>query len=100
MEDGSAWITPTLLNPSAVREKVKPHIVLFPTYSAGAGFKAEQLSKAGTVFQLMQCLVNARNFEDHGMGAVKDLAQTVTAYRIEYSDIEQAEEWIRNKLAA
>lgn len=98
MEDGSAWIAPTLLNPAAVIGQVKPYLVLFPTYKADAELEVEKLSPAGTVFNLLQCLVNARNFEDYGMMTVKQLSQSVIAYRLKYSDIEQAEEWIRTML--
>jgi hypothetical protein len=96
--DGSAWIAPTLFNQAAVREIVVPHLILFPTYSADADFKAERLTAANTLFHLMQCLVNARNFSDHGIERTKQLAQKTTAYRVIYSDIEQVSEWIRNTL--
>jgi len=98
LEDGSVWIPPTLLNPSAVRQSVTPHLLLFPTYSKQAEFTAERLSLAGTVFMLMQCFVNARNFPDHGMAAVKEFSKSVIAYRLTYSDIDQASAWIQETL--
>lgn len=98
--DGSAWIVPTLLNPAALPGRVEPQLILFPTYFEGAGFKAEPLTAAKTLFELMQCLVNARNFSDHGMERTKRLAQRVTAYRIVYSDVEEAYGWIRRTLNA
>jgi len=97
-EDGSAWIAPTLLNPSAVREKVAPRLLIFPVYAKDATFEVQALSTAKTVFQLMQTLVNARNFEDHGMQATKQLASQVQAYTLTYSDIEQASEWIQKTI--
>jgi hypothetical protein len=100
MEDGSAWIPPTVLNPAAVRERAEPGLVIFPTYKEKSEFEIEKLTMAGTVFHLMQSLVNARNFSDHGMGGVKTLAQKVSAYKLTYSDIDQAEAWIRKTLAA
>ena len=99
MDDGSIWITPTLLNPSAVRTLVEPHVILFPTYSAGADFTAERLSPAHTLFMLMQHLVNARNLPDHGMTAAKELSHRVIAYKLTYSDLEQASEWIQKTIA-
>ena len=100
MEDGSAWVTPTFLNPSAVRASVKPHVILFPTYNTEADFKAESLSPANTLFMLLQCLVNARNFDDYGVAAAKKLSQKVSAYQMIYSDIEQASEWIQKTIRA
>jgi len=98
LEDGSVWIPPTLLNPSAVRQSVTPQVLLFPTYSKQAEFSTERLSLAGTVFMMMQCFVNARNFSDHGMAAVKEFSKSVTAYRLTYSDLDQASAWIQKTL--
>lgn len=100
MNDGSAWISPTLLNVNAVRAQVLPHVILFPTYSAGAVFKTERLTTAGTLFVLLQCLVNARNFSDYGLAAARNLSQSVSAYRFTYSNIEQASEWIQKTITA
>ncbi len=100
MSDSSVWLTPTLLNANAVRAQVRPHVILFPTYSAGAVFKAERLSPASTLFALLQCLVNARNFPDLGMAATRNLSQKVSAYRFTYSNIEQASEWIQQTITA
>ena len=97
-EDGSAWIAPTLLNPSAVREKVVPRLLVFPTYAKEAEFQVQELSTANTVFHLLQTLVNARNFENHGMQATKQLASQVQAYTLMYSDIKQAAEWIQKTI--
>jgi hypothetical protein len=97
-DDGSAWIAPTLLNPKAVREKVAPRVLVFPTYNEDAELQAQILSTANTVFHLMQTLVNARNFENHGMQATKQLASGVRAYTLVYSDMEQAAEWIQKTI--
>jgi len=100
MNDGTVWIPPTLLNPSAVRAQVEPQVILFPVYSAGATFKAEPLRPAATLFMLMQCLVNARNFDDHGLQRVKELSQKISAYQLVYSDIEQAAAWIQQTITS
>ena len=99
LNDSSAWIAPELLNPSAVRTSVEPGLILFPTYKKETEFQAEQLTPAKTLFHLMQCLVNARNFSDHGVERTKQLAQKTAAYRVFYSDIEQVSEWIRKTIA-
>jgi hypothetical protein len=95
MKDGSVWITPTLLNASAIRTNAKPYLILFPTYSIDAEFHVEQLTSAKTLFSLLQCVVNSRNFEDQGIVRVKELSQKVLAYQMAYSNIEQASEWIQ-----
>ena len=60
----------------------------------------EKLTSAKTLFLLLQCLVNARNFEDQGINTVKKLSQKVSAYQLVYSDIEQATEWIQKTITA
>lgn len=99
MSDGSVWITPTMLNPNAVQAHVTPYMILFPTYAAGATFETEQLTPGATLFMLLQNLVNARNFSDLGMAAVKNLSQQISAYRLTYSNKEQVFEWIQQTIA-
>jgi hypothetical protein len=98
--DGTAWVTPTLLNAASVRGRVKPRVIIFPRYVAGALFQVQRLTSANTLFQLLQCLVNARNFPDHGMSAATRLARQVSAYRLTYSDIETATQWIQQTITA
>lgn len=99
-EDGSAWVAPTLLNASAVRGQVKPRVLIFPRYVAGTEFQAEPLTSAKTLFNLLQCLVNARNFPDHGMAVTTQLASHVSAFSLIYSDIEIATQWIQQTISA
>jgi hypothetical protein len=100
MNDGTVWIPPTLLNPSAVRAQVEPQVIVFPVYSAEATFKVEPLRPAASLFMLMQCLVNARNFDGYGIQRVKELSQKISAYQLVYSDIEQAAAWIRQTITS
>lgn len=94
LDDGSAWVPPTLLNPAAVCASITPRILLFPQYTAGAPLRVQRLTPAEALFQLMQCLVNARNFTDGGMSAAARLARQVAVYSLTYSDIESAAQWI------
>lgn len=99
-DDGSAWITPTLLNASAVRAKVTPRALIFPQYVPKAQFSVQRLTPAEALFRLLQCLVNARNFPDYGMAAATRLARQVTAYSLTYSDTEKATQWIQQTITA
>jgi hypothetical protein len=96
-KDGSAWIDPTLFNSKAVQSKVAvaPQMLVFPHYVPNAQFYVERLTPAETLFRLLQCLVNARNFPDYGMTATARLARRVTAFSLIYSDIESATQWIK-----
>jgi hypothetical protein len=46
----------------------------------------------------MQNVTNARNLPRHGLDAATGLAQQVTAYNLVYSNLEQASEWVKEKL--
>ena len=93
--DGSAWIDPTLFNSEAVQSKIAPRMLVFPRYAPEAQFCIERLTPAEALFRLLQCLVNARNFPDHGLAATARLARRVTAFSLTYSDIESATQWIK-----
>lgn len=94
-KDGSAWIAPTLFNANAVRAKVVPRVLIFPRYIAGAELNVKRLNAAESLFQLLQSLVNARNFPDGGISAAARLARQVSAFNLIYSDIEGATQWIK-----
>ena len=97
-QDDSVWIEPTRLNAERIAPTAIPRILLFPTYQAEAGFQLKQLSTADALFRLLQNLVNARNFADHGFAETSRLAQQGSAYEIIFSDIEKASAWIRKRL--
>lgn len=97
--DGSAWVEPTLFNTESVCAAVQPRVLIFPHYASEAEFHVEQLSPADALFRLLQCLVNTRNFPDHGMSAAAHLARQVTAFSLTYSNIESATEWIKQTIS-
>ncbi len=96
--DGSVWIAPTLLNPNGIQPTAVPRLIIFPRYERDTDFQAERLTPAGTLFHLLQHLVNARNFPDYGMAATSRMASRGVAYRLTYSDIEMASEWIQKTI--
>ncbi len=98
--DGSAWIVPSLLTSLPVPAAVKPGLLVFVKYEAGARFRSERLTSASSLFLMMQCLVNARNFSDGGLGAAAGLARAAPAFSLTYSDVESAGEWIQSRIDA
>ena len=98
--DESAWIESTLFNTDAARAAVKPRVLIFPRYVPESEFHFERLTPADALFRLLQCLVNARNFPDHGMAATARLARQVIAFSLTYSDIESATEWVERTALA
>jgi hypothetical protein len=97
--DGGAWVEPMLLNTDSVCAAVQPRLLIFPRYTPEAEFHIERLTPADALFRLLRCLVNARNFPDHGMPATARLARQVTAFSLTYSDIESATQWIKQTIA-
>ncbi len=96
--DHSAWIQPSLFNLDGPQATAVPRLIIFPHYEPDAAFQVERLTPAGTLFHLLQHLVNARNFPDYGMAATSRLASRVAAYQLTYSDIEMASEWIQKTI--
>lgn len=93
--DGSAWIEPLLLNKDGFSLQTIPRLLLFPRYLPDAPLRVIQLTPAESLFRLLQALVNARNLPQAGMAIAARLARRVTAYSLEYSDLETAIAWIR-----
>jgi hypothetical protein len=93
--DGSAWIDPLLLNRDGFYPQAAPRLLLFPRYAPEAGFRVTKLTPAEALFRLLQTLVNARNLPDSGLGSAARLARQVSAYSLEYSNLETATAWIQ-----
>lgn len=98
--DGSCWIDPELLRPGSVRQSALPRLLIAPRYDPASTLTADPMTSGQTTFHLMQHLVNARNFHDHGMRAAADLARRVKGYTLTYPDCAEAAAWIRQTLAA
>lgn len=95
--DGSAWVPPTLWGVD-VTPSVEPHLLLFPRYSPGAGFRFEALTQAGALFRVLENLVNARNLPAFGMQEARHLAETTRAFHLEYSDLQHVTAWLEDAL--
>jgi len=65
-------------------------LIIFPHFEADQPNKLDPLTKAQTAFELMKCLANARNLDDHGLSEAVRLAKSTTAYSLSYGDTEQA----------
>ena len=97
--DGSTWVDPELLHPNSVRTQAQPQLLIAPQYTPNTAFTALPMSAGQATFHLMQHLVNARNFPDHGLGATAQLARRVVGYSLNYSNCADAATWIKETLA-
>jgi len=93
-------IPPEVFSPLPVLNEAPLRLIFFPTYQPGSELRLERLSKAQTGSALMQCLVNARNLPGHGFPYIAQLAQSVPAYRMVYSDFEQLDRPLKDLLPA
>ncbi|MBI3151715.1 MAG: hypothetical protein HYZ21_06255 [Chloroflexi bacterium] len=96
--DGSVWARPEMFNSATVEREALPRLLIFPRYEKGEELQVEKISAADALFQLMQNLVNARNFPDHGMSTAARIVQQAPAFRMTYSDIETATQWIKETM--
>jgi hypothetical protein len=92
-------VDPELLRPRSIRISVAPRILLFSRYLAGQPFAVQSLSRAEAVFELMRCLLNAKNLPQGGLSSATHLIQQLASYRLTYSDINQMVTWLEQCLA-
>ena len=96
--DDAAWIDPQLLNPMPPAAQANPRLLVFPRYVADTPLQPQKLTTGQTLFRILQNVTNARNLPRHGLDAATGLAQQVTAYNLTYSNLEEASEWVKEKL--
>jgi hypothetical protein len=97
--DDAAWVDPQLFQPASPAAQSTPRLLVFPRYVPDSPLESKKLTKAETLFRVLENVTNARNLRRHGLDAATRLAEQVTAYTLTYSNLESASEWIRNILA-
>ncbi|MCP3888430.1 MAG: hypothetical protein GY702_06095 [Desulfobulbaceae bacterium] len=61
-------------------------LVLFPEYRAGAVTELKEISGAEGCARILECYVNARNFESHGIQRLAKLTRAVPFFQLTYGD--------------
>ncbi len=92
-------VSPTRLG-ARVARSARPCAVVLPAYRAGVRLDLRPLPKARAATRLMGCLVNARQRQQHGFDRVSGLMQTVPAFAMTYSDLEEAGAQLETMLAS
>ena len=59
-------------------------LILFPEYVAGAATELTKMTGGLACARLMECYVNARNIEGHGIGQLAELTRTTPVYQLTY----------------
>jgi hypothetical protein len=75
--------------PSPVELKRQAGLIIFPRFVSGHDLEFESVSPALTALKLMQCNLNARNLDDHGLGALTAFARNVPALALTYGSFGQ-----------
>ncbi|MBN1148029.1 MAG: hypothetical protein JXA78_12295 [Anaerolineales bacterium] len=82
---------PRVLRGGEVLSVAPLRLIVFPRFQHGSGLRLQPLSKARAGLGLMECLINARNLEEHGFPQVTRLARTTPAYELAYGGFGQIE---------
>lgn len=77
-----------LLNTDFVYEDPSLSLVLFPKYVHGASTTLTRISGALGCARLMECYVNARNIDNHGIDRLANIARTTPIYQLTYASFD------------
>jgi hypothetical protein len=83
-------LPPETLGAAIVEGAAPLNLFVFPAYQEERPVELTPLSKAQTTYELMKCLANARNLDQHGLPEAIRLAKTTPAYALTFSDLDQA----------
>jgi hypothetical protein len=83
-------IAPEQFGAQVVKDLPSLDLIIFPRFETDQTVQMERLSKAQTAYELMKCLANARNMDDHGFSEAVRIAKSTPAYSLSYGDTEQA----------
>lgn len=89
-----------IFRPDYSRQRPALSLILFPKYTKGCKTEITSLSSALGCAHLMECYVNARNIEDHGIGRLADLMRTTPVYQLTYGSFDGLKEALREKFPA
>jgi hypothetical protein len=92
-------LSPVRLGATVLRD-AHPDVLVFPTYTPGARFELQPLSKAQAATRMMSCLVDARGRILHGFDHVARLVHDVSAYAMTHSDLDEAERTLATLLGS
>jgi LicD family/Glycosyl transferase family 2 len=96
---GRARFVPTGANTLIGFDQPSPHgnqvrqagLMIFPNFVAGSPLEFVSVSPAQSGMKLMQCNLNARNLDDHGLRSLTAFARNVPALDLIYGGYEQLE---------
>jgi len=77
-----------LLNDDFAAENPSLSLVMFPNFVSGASIKITCISGALGCARLMECYVNARNINNHGIDRLANIARTTPIYQLTYGSFD------------
>jgi hypothetical protein len=94
----SDLLAPKALNARHVHGFSSLDLIIFPRFQIGSELNLRPFTTAKASFEMMKCLANARNLPEHGLQEAIRLAKEIPAYRLIYSDLNQAGRSIKSLL--
>ena len=89
ISSGSGFMMPHRQVNSNFSESTPPlSLILFPEYNADVEPQLTKLSPALGCASLMECYVNARNIQGHGIGHLAELTRVTPIYKLTYGSFE------------
>lgn len=85
-----------LLNQDFIPENPLLSLILFPQYVQGAATEVKRLSGALGCVRLLECYVNARNIENHGIDRLAAISRCTPMYQLTYGSFDGLYEILRN----
>lgn len=90
--DGAVRVDAAGIRTGADPSSVRPDLLIFPRFAAGAAVSLRPVSRATAVFRLLPGLMNGKHFADRGLGVVSRALGGARAYALEYGDGDAAAE--------
>jgi hypothetical protein len=87
-------VHPSFLNQETLWKNPLLRLIIFPQFEPNAGCRLTPLSLGRACARLMETVVNARNFPDHGFADTARICRQTPAYSLGYGDIKEAEKKI------
>lgn len=84
-----AHMRPPAASVEAINQRVKPAMLVFPKFAAGAALRSEAVGPAHALIELTRHAFNASVLAADGFDALCGFSEAVQSYRIEYGSFDQ-----------
>lgn len=101
IESSSGLMVPhRIFRPNFSQVSPQLSLVLFPKYKRGCTTEITRMSGALGCAQLIECYVNARNIENHGISRLAEIMRATPVYQLTYSSFNGLQEALQGEFPA